>query len=216
MAADKASVLLIQFARSPQIGQVKTRMMPHLSASEACDLHCQLTLWVCNQLLDCGLGVVELSVAGDTDHALFTECKARGVARLTLQHGANLGERMSHAMAHGLAHYECVILLGSDCPSIDASYLEQAVEALQVAPVVVGPAMDGGYVLIGARQIKDEIFEGIAWGSDQVYMQTRLALTRSGLTWVELPYLVDIDRPEDLPVWESLQRAKRNDSGRLA
>ena len=206
MDADKGSLLLVQFARSPQEGHVKTRMMPHLSASEACDLHCKLTLWTCGQLLDCGLGVVELSVAGDTDQPLFRQCEAMGIARLTTQHGSDLGERMSNAMVHGLATYEYVILVGSDCPSIDVSYLEQAVEALQTASVVVGPATDGGYVLIGARQVKDEIFQGIPWGSDQVYTQTRLALTRSGLTWAELPYLADIDRPEDLPLWEALQR----------
>ncbi|MDG2046830.1 MAG: TIGR04282 family arsenosugar biosynthesis glycosyltransferase [Halioglobus sp.] len=213
MAVDKAPLLLIQFSRSPQMGQVKTRMMPHLSAAEACDLHCHLTLWVCNQLLDCGLGAVELSVAGDPDHALFRVCKALGVARLTLQRGADLGERMFEAMAHGLAHYEYVILVGSDCPSIDGSYLEQAVEALQVAPVVLGPATDGGYVLIGAGEIKYEIFQDIAWGSDQVYRQTCHALMSSGLTWAELPYLSDIDGPEDLAVWETLQRARRDDQG---
>ena len=209
MAANREPLLFVQFARSPQEGRVKTRMMPHLSASEACELHCQLTLWTCGQLLNCGLGAVELSVAGDTDHALFRQCEAMGIIRLTTQHGSDLGERMFNAVAQGLGHYEYVIVVGSDCPGIDASYLEQAVEALQVSPVVVGPATDGGYVLIGARQIKDEIFQGIPWGSDQVYTQTRLALTRSGLTWAELPYLADIDRPEDLPLWEALQRIGR-------
>jgi rSAM/selenodomain-associated transferase 1 len=187
-------------------------MMPHLSASEACGLHCQLTLWTCDQLLGCGLGAVELSVAGDTDHPLFRQCEAMGIAQLTTQHGPDLGERMSNAMVHGLAHYECVILVGSDCPGIDASYLERAVEALQAASVVVGPATDGGYVLIGARQIKAEIFQGIPWGSDQVYTETRLALTQSGLTWGELPYLADIDRPEDLPLWEALRRDRPSGS----
>jgi rSAM/selenodomain-associated transferase 1 len=212
MAANRESLLFVQFARSPQEGHVKTRMMPHLSASEACDLHCQLTLWTCDQLLNCGLGVVELSVAGDTDHALFRQCEAMGIARLTTQYGSDLGERMFNAVAQGLAHYECVILVGSDCPGIDVPYLEQAVEALQAASVVVGPATDGGYVLIGARQIKDQVFHGIPWGSDQVYTQTRLALARSGLTWAELPYLADIDRPEDLPLWEALQRDKPSGS----
>ena len=101
MDADRGSLLLVQFARSPQEGRVKTRMMPHLSASEACDLHCQLTLWTCDQLLNCGLGAVELSVAGDTDHALFRQCEAMGIARLTTQYGSDLGERMFNAVAAG-------------------------------------------------------------------------------------------------------------------
>lgn len=206
MAGDSDSLLLIQFARSPEEGRVKTRMMPHLSASEACDLHCKLTLWTCSQLLNCGLGTVELSVAGCADHALFNQCKAKGITRFTAQHGSDLGERMRNAMLQGLAQYDCVILVGSDCPGIDARYLAQANQGLQNFPVVVGPATDGGYVLIGARKISDEMFQGIPWGSDQVYSKTCAALTRSGLQWTELPYLADIDRPEDLAVWEALQR----------
>jgi uncharacterized protein len=199
-------LLLIQFTRAPQEGRVKTRMMPYLSASRACELHCDLTLWTCRQLLDSGLGDVELSVAGDMDHALFSRCVAMGVSRVTQQCGADLGQRMYHALQRGLAQYASVILVGSDCPGIDGTYLRQAVAALHSAPVVLGPATDGGYVLIGARAITEEIFQEIPWGSEQVYATTGTALARAGLDWAELPCLTDIDRPADLPVWEALQR----------
>ncbi len=210
MAADSAdphqeSLLLIQFARAPQEGKVKTRMVPHLSAVEACALHCELTLWTCRQLLDSSLGAVELAVAGDTHHRLFEQCRAMGVSWVTEQCGADLGERMYHAMRRGLAHYASVILVGSDCPGIDPDYLRQAVTALHTAPIVIGPANDGGYVLLGARAITADIFQDMPWGSDQVYAKTCLALARAGLTWVALPYLTDIDRPEDLVVWATLQ-----------
>ena len=161
MGADTGSVLLIQFARAPLEGQVKTRMMPHLLASEACQLHCDLTLWTCRQLMDSGLGAVELSVAGTIQHPLFEECQAMGLTRLSQQSGSDLGQRMYNALAQGLAHYDNVILVGSDCPAIDAAYLAQAIAALQSAPVVVGPAADGGYVLIGARAISAAVFQGI-------------------------------------------------------
>ncbi len=208
MAADTGSLLLIQFARAPQEGQVKTRMLPHLSPAQACALHCELTEWTCRQLLDSGLGDVQLSVAGDTHHVLFSRCMALGVMQLTQQRGADLGERMYSALQCGLAQYDSVILVGSDCPGIDPAYLRQAMGALRKAPIVIGPAADGGYVLLGARVITEAIFRDMPWGSDQVYAKTILALRQAKLEWVELPVLTDIDRPADLPVWEALKRTK--------
>jgi rSAM/selenodomain-associated transferase 1 len=211
MDAQRQSLLLIQFSRAPQEGRVKTRMMPFLSAVDACELHCELTLWTCRQLLECGLGDVEISVAGDTQHALFARCQAMGVTRVSRQRGADLGHRMYDALNRGLAQYTSVILVGSDCPGIDSAYLQQAVMALHTAPVVLGPATDGGYVLIGARTIMKEVFQEIPWGGDQVYARTGLALARAGLCWTALPLLTDIDRPEDLPGWEALKRGVKAD-----
>jgi uncharacterized protein len=205
MDVNSDSLLLIQFSRAPQEGRVKTRMLPYLSAAQACALHCELTLWTCRQLLDSGLGEVELSVTGDVQNALFSCCLAMGVTRVSQQSGADLGQRMYHAIQRGLEQHASVILVGSDCPGIDSSYLRQAVDALRTASVVVGPATDGGYVLLGARAITEDIFRDMPWGSDQVYVKTGLALQRAGINWVELPGLTDIDRPEDLAVWQALQ-----------
>lgn len=211
--ATRKDLLLIQFSRTPRAGAVKTRMQPHLSAAQACELHCELTRWTSRQLLDSALGPVELSVAGEREHALFTECTAMGVSRVLRQRGADLGQRMYNAIRCGLARYENVILVGSDCPGIDASYLRQAVAALHVAPLVLGPAHDGGYVLLGARVIKREFFQGIPWGSAQVFEKTTAALVREGVRWEELPSLADIDRPQDLPIWQALQRGTQTAPG---
>lgn len=205
MAAEQDGVLLIQFARAPLPGRVKTRMMPQLSAVEACDLHRELVLWTCRQLVDCGLGDVELSVAGATSGSLFEACMELGAARLTAQSGCDLGQRMYRALSEGLVSYDRVILVGSDCPGIDAAYLGQALCALDHAPVVLGPATDGGYVLIGARKIHAQVFEGIPWGTAQVFARSMEALGAVGLDCEVLPELADIDRPQDLPVWESLR-----------
>ncbi len=83
---------------------------------------------------------------------------------------------------------------------------------MHTAPVVVGPATDGGYVLLGVRVICEDLFQEIPWGSDQVYEKTVLALARAGLKWAALPSLTDIDRPEDLPLWEALQRKANPDA----
>ncbi len=205
----RSGLLLVQFSRTPRAGQVKTRMLPRLSPREACELHCELTRWTCRQLLESGLGTVELSVAGDRGHALFDECRALGASRVVRQRGADLGLRMYNALRCGLARYDSVILVGSDCPGIDSAYLREAVAALRTAPLVLGPALDGGYVLIGARTVRREIFEGIPWGSDQVFEKTAAALLRAGLRWKALAPLADIDRPEDLAVWEAIQSTAR-------
>ncbi|NQX90035.1 MAG: glycosyltransferase [Halioglobus sp.] len=198
--------MLLQFARAPVKGRVKTRMLPYLSAAGACDLHCDLVRWTCERLLGSALGDVEVHVAGNLEHALFAECRALGAADIVPQRGDDLGERMHRALRDALLRYRTVILVGSDCPGIDAAYLQRAAFALQEAPLVVGPATDGGYVMLGARTLVSSLFRAMPWGTDRVYAQTRSALSRAGLRWAELPALADIDRPEDLPVWEALQR----------
>ncbi|MCP4842086.1 MAG: glycosyltransferase [Halieaceae bacterium] len=208
MNADTVSprVCFIQFSRAPVPGRVKTRLLPSLSPQQACDLHCELTQWTAAQLVNCGLGEVELSVAGGLDFPLFESCRQRGVSRLSRQRGKDLGERMFHALHERLAHFDCVILVGSDCPSIDADYLRQAIVALEDAPVVLGPALDGGYVLIGARCVKESMFRNIPWGTERVLACTRVALRRAGLAFTELNALADIDRPEDIHLWLAISQ----------
>tara|TARA_R110001592_G_scaffold363248_5_gene682301 strand:+ start:44416 stop:45069 length:654 start_codon:yes stop_codon:yes gene_type:complete len=215
MAADAGSSLLLQFAREPIVGAVKTRMMPHLSASEACDLHSELVLWTTDSLLHTGLGPVELVVEGALEHALFAHCRERGLAAISRQQGTDLGERMHHALADGLRRYERVVLVGSDCPGIDRAHLEGAFAALDSSDVVLGPALDGGYVLVGARRPCREMFAGIAWGTDKVLAATRERLQGVGLAWSELPPLADIDRPEDLHLWEAIKGTGRAREGLL-
>jgi rSAM/selenodomain-associated transferase 1 len=188
-------------------------MMPHLSAAGARDLHCELVRWTCRRLLGSGLGEVEVHVAGEVDQPLFAECRSLGAANIVQQRGAGLGERMYNAILGGLERYRSVILVGSDCPGINAAYLRRAAFALNEAPLVLGPATDGGYVMIGARAIEPDIFHDIPWGTDRVYARTRAALSRKGSVWAELPALTDIDRPGDLPVWEALKRASAGRDG---
>jgi rSAM/selenodomain-associated transferase 1 len=200
-----ADSLFIQFAREPVAGAVKTRMLPYLSPAQACELHQELVLWTCGRLLEAALGPVEIAVAGETGHALFQRCGEMGASRISQQQGSDLGERMYHAIAEGLARYRSVVLVGSDCPAIDGDYLRQALAALEDAPLVFGPAEDGGYVLVAARTVSPEVFRDISWGTQRVYNQTCDRLRRAGLVWGELPTLADIDRPADLARWQALR-----------
>lgn len=205
MPVEPGSVLFIQFARSPVEGKVKTRMIPALGARGACQLHCDLVRWTSRILVNAGLGPVQLAVAGNTLHPLVQQCRDMGIAEVVPQSGTGLGERMFTALDEALERFERVILVGSDCPGLDDAYLSRAVDSLQQASVVLGPAEDGGYVLIGARQVSREMFAAIDWGSSQVYAQTLARLQDIGCDWLSLPAQVDIDRPEDIVHWESLR-----------
>lgn len=207
MEADAGDTLLQQFARAPRAGTVKTRMQPYLSAAQACALHEDLLRWTCGQLLAAGLGPVELWVAGDGDHPALAHCLASGAQGPRSQRGSDLGERMYRALADGLARYRRVLLVGSDCPGLDAAYLAQARAALEHCDVVLGPAEDGGYVLIGARRVTPACFRGVAWGTAEVFAQSALRLESEGLSWRALPPRRDIDRPRDLPYWDACRRA---------
>ena len=196
--------LFIQFARLPVIGSVKTRLIPALGEEGACQLHVDLMQHCCRRLLAAGLAPVELWLDSEGHHPSVSACEALGaVPRLQL--GDSLGERMQSALQDGLARYERVILVGSDCPAIDEPYLRQAYSALADAPVVFGEATDGGYVLIGARQTDRRLFVGVNWGTGSVLSESLANIERLGWSALVLPALSDIDRAEDLPLWQEYQ-----------
>ncbi len=200
------SVLLQQFARVPVAGRVKTRMQPALSAEQACALHEALVLWTSRTLLQAELGRVELWAADGVEHPLFQRCLSEGVSQVCLQRGEDLGQRMQHALASGLRRAAGVLLVGSDCPGIDAAYLRGAIRALQRTDLVLGPALDGGFVLIAVRRpVSDRVFAGVRWGSETVLEETLEGAQAAGYSTRLLTPLQDIDRPEDLPVWRGLQ-----------
>lgn len=198
---DRGELLLIQFARVPRVGKVKTRLIPALGEEGACELHGQLMRHCCRQLVQARLGPLELwldtPVSG---HEVVMACVQQG-ASVRQQQGKDLGERMYHALQDGLARYRSVILVGSDCPEIDRAYLLRAQQALATHPVTFGPAVDGGYVLIGARQIHRAVFSGIEWGTSSVLTDSLANLARLGWEVGLLSPLADIDRPEDLTLW---------------
>ena len=202
----RTEALFIQFAREPISGKVKTRMQPQLSAVQACELHCDLLLWTCEALCAAKLADVELWVAGDIRHPIFERCVAMGVSQLREQRGADLGERMYDAINDGLKRYRKVILVGSDCPEIDACYLRSALVALEYKPLALGPATDGGYVLLGATRIDAGLFRGVAWGQAGVFAQTVARAAVLDESWSQLETLADIDRPQDVALWHAIVR----------
>jgi rSAM/selenodomain-associated transferase 2/rSAM/selenodomain-associated transferase 1 len=118
------------------------------------------------------------------------------------QGGGDLGERMLRAFCEASNDgLERTVIIGADCPAIEASHLREAFDSLQTSDLVLGPAHDGGYYLIGMRRPIGEIFCGISWGTNDVLRSTLAAADRAGLKTSLLETLPDVDRPEDLSNW---------------
>ena len=191
---------IIQFAKAPVVGSVKTRLAPLIGVQRACDLHCHLLEYSLKTLINSGLGNVELHT-DDIDHPFIQSLSLQYRVHTRQQQGLDLGHRMHFAISNALTEPGCqaVVLVGSDCPVLSAAYIAQAIDQLTNGmDVVFGPALDGGYVLVAMRKTNAAIFEGIAWGSDQVLQQSLKVVKAQGLHVHCLAPLQDIDRPQDL------------------
>lgn len=188
---------ILVFAKAPVAGKVKTRLIPEVGARAAADLYDQLLCQTVDTAIGCNLAPLQLWCDPDRDHPRFQEFARQGVS-LCCQDGPDLGLRMHNAFTQVLQSAHVAILIGADCPLMSCDYLHQAIEALSESDVVIGPAEDGGYVLIGMRTPNLSVFQGIEWGTDRVLSQTREALSGCKLSVQELPELWDVDRPTDL------------------
>ncbi|MDT8389944.1 MAG: TIGR04283 family arsenosugar biosynthesis glycosyltransferase [Lentisphaeria bacterium] len=191
---------IIFFTRFPVPGQAKTRMIPALGPAGAARLH--------RRLAERAVAVARQSCLphGVDATVCFTGGSRRDFRawlgtgpRFRKQRSGDLGERMRQAIAQALADGAAhVLVAGTDVPGISADTLRQAFGRLADHDVVLGPAGDGGYYLIGMNRCHPELFTDIDWGSERVAEQTRAAIRHLGLTVAELPILDDVDRPEDL------------------
>jgi rSAM/selenodomain-associated transferase 1 len=195
-ASTTLDVAVLVFARAPAAGRAKRRLVPRLGAAGAARLHLQLMRRALRTAAAAGCGPVELHLAAR--HALF-----RGAR---LQRGADLGERMHRALAAALRRHRGAILIGSDCPGLLPADLRRAARLLAGGcDVVLNPAEDGGYVLIGARRVTAALFDGVEWGTGGVYAATAERLAAAGYRWRALRTLWDVDRPADLARLRSLR-----------
>lgn len=188
------------FAKAPTPGEVKTRLVPALGETAATELHRQLVERTLRTAVAAQLGQVELCCTPGTNDAFFVACARQHGLPLRAQGEGDLGTRMARALELALAEGSPGVLIGCDCPALTPEYLREAAAALASgSDAVIGPAEDGGYVLIGlARSPAAPLFEGIAWGEATVMQETRARLARLKRRWCELATLWDVDRPEDL------------------
>lgn len=118
--------------------------------------------------------------------------------RFELQSGNGLGEKMSNAFQQLFEEkFDRLIIIGSDCAEITSELISKAFEELEENEVVIGPAEDGGYYLIGMRRFIPSLFEGIPWSTDQVAALTKQYLTQNNISFALLPPLSDVDIEDD-------------------
>jgi uncharacterized protein len=190
---------VIVFAKAPVPGQVKTRLVESLGASGASQLYERLAVHTLQTALGSGVGPVTLWCAPSTEYPFFGRCADEFNVGLHPQSEGDLGRRMADAFQETLNVAPAALLIGTDCPSLTGEDLREAALVLgQKADAVVGPAEDGGYVLIGLRTLACGLFEGVPWGTEKVLPETRRRLKNLGWVWHELAVRWDIDRPEDV------------------
>jgi rSAM/selenodomain-associated transferase 1 len=209
------STAVIVFAKAPVAGQAKTRLAPALGAAGAAALAERLLQHTLAQATAAQVGPVELCAAPDASHPALRAAAAACGADLAEQGPGDLGQRMHRALARRLLQDDRALLIGTDAPSLGAAVLQQAAKALLAHEVVLVPALDGGYALIGLRRADPRWFAGMSWSHAQVMAHTRERLRAAGVNWHELPPVADIDEPADLahlpPAW--LQGLARPEPG---
>lgn len=192
-------------AKAPVAGMAKTRLIPLLGAAGAARAQRRFTLNTLQVASQAALGPTALWCAPDAAHRFFRALRRVTSTVCVNQPQGDIGARMLHAFAHHFAQHADLplLLMGTDCPMLAPGHLQQAAQALKEHDVVLIPAEDGGYALIGMRARVPQVFEGIDWSTPQVMAQTRDQLLLAGVSWLELPTLWDVDEPAD---WQRLQR----------
>ncbi len=205
---------LIIFTRYPEPGTTKTRMIPALGAEGAADLQRRMT----DHLISKVKTMVE-------QRTLAVEIRFEGGKKKLMrewlgpsfsyrhQGPGHIGQRMKRALEDGFQDgYTSIVIIGSDIPDISSQIIDQAFAELQRNRLVLGPAADGGYYLVGmqkdeAHQAYPELFEAIDWGTNRVLSQTIAAANQQGIGYALLVTLKDVDRPEDIKIWHRALRS---------
>jgi rSAM/selenodomain-associated transferase 1 len=200
---------LIIFTRYPHAGTTKTRLIPVLGSEGAADLQRRMTetvLDAARQARELRSLEVEICHAGGRQNDLVRWLGDDLLFRQ--QTKGHIGRRMAMAFEGVFRDAtQHAVLIGSDIPEISAEIIHAAFQGLRENPMVLGPTRDGGYYLIGmtaagATQLIPRIFEDIPWSTPAVYRSTLEKIKELGLGCGEMPRLTDVDRPEDLMVWE--------------
>jgi len=186
------------FAKAPQAGFAKTRLIPVLGADGAATLAQRMLGHIVTQALMADVGPVELCMLPSIQDAAWKDVALPGNIICTEQGEGDLGMRLSRVAERVTAAGEPVILVGTDCPALDAARLKDIAAALHDNDAVMVPVADGGYAALGLNQHHPVLFEGLEWSTDSVAHQTLLRL--GGLGWKVhiLPMLHDIDESDDL------------------
>ena len=194
-----SAVRIIIFAKAPQAGRAKTRLIPALGAEGAARLAQRMLQATVASAQAAALGPLQLCLTPSPADPVWDDFAWPAGVELRGQGEGDLGQRMARAVEQGVQQGLPVLLIGTDCPQLTSTLLCQAAAALLSHDSVLFPASDGGYVLLGLRRANPRVFADIAWSTASVAASTRARLAELGWSLFEGPELDDIDCPEDLP-----------------
>jgi len=189
-------VAIAVLAKAPVPGFAKTRLIPALGTDGAAAFASRLIEHTVATACEAAVGPVTLWATPDQTDRTFQSVRTRFGIALVTQPNGDLGARMLGPLtaADGPA-----LVIGTDCPALTTAHLRVAAEALRAGThVVIYPAEDGGYVLIGSRKAEPALFSAMPWSTAEVMAETRRRLNALGLAWQELAMLWDVDTPADL------------------
>lgn len=185
---------LIIFIRNPELGKVKTRLAKDLGDQQALDIYKILLSYTRS-----------VATSVDVTRYLFyhEEIKedqwSTNLFEKALQETGDLGTKMKSSFQHVLSKHSKAIIIGSDCTQLTKEIINDAIAALDQDDIVIGPTHDGGYYLIGMKEVHDALFDDMTWSIASVYDETISRINQLQLTYFSLPRLSDIDHAED---WE--------------
>ena len=202
MSSDKN--LLMLFVRNPELGKVKTRLAASVGPEEALAIYMHLLQHTKQVTENLPMDKVVYYSNEVDHHDLWPNDKYKK----QVQPAGDLGEKMEDAFKSAFEQgYTSVVIIGSDCHQLTPAIVEKAFEALKTHEVVIGPALDGGYYLLGMRQLHPELFQDKRWSTEHVFPDTLYDIERLHLAHKVLPELSDIDHVEDLDedFWERME-----------
>lgn len=207
---------LLIFTRYPEPGKTKTRLISALGAKGAATLQRQMTEHTLSKAREL-----------QKKRSLSLEVRFTGGSLPLMQHWlgsdiiyqpqgeGDLGARMARSLAVAFQEgIDRVVIIGTDCPNLNANLIAKAFHHLDSHDLVLGPALDGGYYLIGVNYLIPELFIGIKWGTSEVFQQAVDIANKLDVSVAYLPQLADVDRPEDLPIWEMRQDRRQKPGDR--
>ncbi len=203
-------VRTIIFAKAPQPGFAKTRLIPALGQQGAAELARQMLYRTVQAALCAQIGPVELCVTPAISHAAWQGIALPSRVEITTQAAGDLGARMARAAQQGIERGQAVLLIGTDCVEMSATLLCAAAHALLEHDAVIHCATDGGYTVLGMRQFHPYLFVGMPWSTDAVAFITIARLGQLGWSVHVGQLLHDVDETQDL---QYLPQAWKSDVG---
>jgi rSAM/selenodomain-associated transferase 1 len=180
------------FAKPPEAGRVKTRLIPELGEQRAAELAEAFLQDTVSLVRECPWARCAIAATEHFERDYFRRDE------VWLQGEGDLGMRLERIFRRGLQQFEMVFALGADSPGLHPGYLARAREELIHADAVLGGAHDGGFYLLGMKKCPEGILDEIQWSHSQTYAETVARLHRQGLKTASIDRWFDIDTPEDL------------------